>query len=326
MTADSKDTPILEVSHLCRSFGSLRAVNDISFKIYPGQSVGLIGSNGAGKTTTMKMLVTLDIPDSGEILIQGRSAVDYPELVRPALGWMPDDFRPYKNTTIRDYLDFFSRAYGLKGGDILRRVDEVLDFTELAPLQQRLIDKLSKGQNQRLSLARTLISDPDILILDEPAAGLDPKARVEFKNLVSLLKERGKTLLISSHILSELGEMCDSLIFMNEGKIVHDGDKNDLLQNRGATGWPFEIKTAGPREELELWLAARPGWTFSRLTESGALAEFESNDPGRVAAELRQISAALPVCDFHRTEQKLEDAFVDILRNNHPSVSPVSHE
>ncbi|UQT43242.1 ABC transporter ATP-binding protein [Akkermansia muciniphila] len=200
-------TPLLlEVSGLSKSFGPLKAVNNASFVIRQGQVVGLIGSNGAGKTTLMRMLATLEMPDSGHIRLNGADVVDHPELARSRIGWMPDYFHPYKNTSVREYLDFFARACGMGRERLLDAVDEVMDFTELASLQNQMIDKLSKGQTQRLCLARTLISDAQFLILDEPAAGLDPKARLEFKNLVHLLKARGKTLLISSHILSELGK------------------------------------------------------------------------------------------------------------------------
>lgn len=281
-----------------------------------GQVVGLIGANGAGKTTLMRMIATLDMPDAGDILINGTHSIAYPQKVRPLIGWMPDDFAPYKNTSVREYLDFFARAYGLSSDLIIPRVNEVIEFTELNNLESRLIDKLSKGQTQRLCLARTLISDPQLLILDEPAAGLDPKARLEFKNLVRILKNRGKSLLISSHILSELGEMCDSLIFMDSGRIVHDGDKDILLQQEEESGWLYDIKLAGDAQPLELWLSTRAGWSGIEIRNGGLSAYFHSTDSLIVAAELRQICAEFTIHDFHRSERKLEDAFVDMLRTH----------
>lgn len=305
---------LLEVSGLTKSFGPLKAVNNASFCIRQGQVVGLIGANGAGKTTAMRMLATLETPDSGQILINGINAVDYPEQARPLIGWMPDYFFPYKNTSVREYLDFFARAYGINRERLLDAVDEVVDFTELDGLQDQMINKLSKGQTQRLCLARTLISDAQFLILDEPAAGLDPKARIEFKNLVHLLKSRGKTLLISSHILSELGEMCDSLLFMDAGAIVHDGGMEDLLHRKTEAGYAFEIRTAGDSTApLEEWLALHQGWNVHSVQQHGVVASFSSCEPEEVAAELRQLCRDLPVIDFHRSERRLEEAFVDIL-------------
>lgn len=309
--------PLLVVHGLCKSFGAVRAVADLSFCIRRGQVVGLIGANGAGKTTAMRMLATLDTPDAGHILIDGCDAQNNPDEVRPKIGWMPDYFVPYNNTSVREYLDFFARAYALPRERLFATLDEIIDFTELNDLQDRLINKLSKGQMQRLCLARTLIGDPELLILDEPAAGLDPKARMEFKNLVHLLQERGKTMLISSHILSELGEMCDSLIFMDRGTIVHDGGKEALLSRRSDAGWPYEIRIAAESASaLEEWLLLREGWTVRSVQPHSVTAALASADPAAVARELRQLCHDLPVIDFHRSERRLEEAFVDLLRNH----------
>ncbi len=309
-------SPLLTVRNLSRSFGALKAVNNISFQLERGKVIGLIGANGAGKTTTMRMLATLDFPDSGEIIINGINAVDYPEKVRNLIGWMPDAFVPYKNTSVLEYIDFFARAYDIPSDKIDESLRDVIEFTELNSLLDRMVDKLSKGQTQRLCLARTLISKPELLILDEPAAGLDPKARMEFKNLVHLLKNMGKTILISSHILSELGEMCDSLIFMDAGSIIHDGDKDDLLHaHDSSTGWPFEIETAdADTSKLSMWLSLRPGWDFREQRKRGALATFNNNDPAAIAAELRDLVKEVPVCGFRQCERRLEEAFVDILK------------
>lgn len=309
--------PLLKVSHLSRHFGSVRAVNDLSFEIEGGHVYGLIGANGAGKTTTMRILATLDVPDRGTVELEGIDIVEHPEKVRGLLGWMPDHFQPYANTTVREYLDFFARAYGLLDGALLQRVEDVLDFTELRPLEERLIDKLSKGQSQRLCLARTLLNDPRLLILDEPAAGLDPKARLEFKNLVRILRERGKTLLISSHILSELGEMCDSLIFMDAGGLMHQGDTETLQKTQGVDGTLLEIKVDGPVAPLLEWLSVRPGWKLAEQLRDGARASFEREDSAAISAELRRmIVDGLAVAEFKRVERRLEEAFVEMLRPN----------
>ena len=316
-------TPLVEVFGLVRHFDNVRAVNGVSFTLETGQVVGLIGANGAGKTTTLRILATLDRPDGGRVLINGVDIVEEPGRVRGNLGWMPDHFTPYKDVTVGDYLDFFGRAHGFKGADLVARVTEVMDFTDLMPLGDRLMDRLSKGQTQRLCLARTLLNDPDFLLLDEPAAGLDPKARLEFKNLVRILRERGKTLLISSHILSELGEMCDTLVFMDAGRVMHHGDTESLQRraNSVSGGVEFDIQVDGPVAALTTWLAVRPGWKLLEERRDGARAEFADPTPAMVATELRRLVTDVPVVDFHRHERRLEETFVEMLRDgrHHPA-------
>ena len=314
--------PFLQVRDLVRWFDGVRAVDGLSFDVLAGQVVGLIGANGAGKTTTMRILATLDLPNRGTVSLAGTDIVEYPGTVRQRLGWMPDSFTPYTNTTVADYLDFFARAYGFRGAERDRRIGEVAEFTDLAPLADRPSDRLSKGQTQRLCLARTLLHDPEFLILDEPAAGLDPKARLEFKNLVRVLRERGKTILISSHILSELGEMCDTLIFMDRGRIVHHGDPETLRRASAVAGvWVVNITVEGDTAPLRQWFAVRPGWKLVEERHDGARAEFAASNPGALAAELRRLIAdGVAIVDFHREQRRLEEAFVDMLREPPPIV------
>jgi ABC-2 type transport system ATP-binding protein len=308
--------PLIEVEGLHRRFDKVVAVEDVSFALPAGQVVGLIGANGAGKTTTMRILATLDLPDAGTVRFAGRDIVEYPGEVRRRLGWMPDHYAAYRDTTVWDYLDFFGRAHGLRGPALRQRLAEVADFTDVGPLADRPVDKLSKGQAQRLCLARTLLHDPDLLILDEPAAGLDPKARIEFKNLVRVLRERGKTLLISSHILTELGEMCDTLLFMDKGRVMHHGDTQSMRRlDHGAAGCLIDITVDGPVEPLLAWLAVRPGWKLADQRRDGARGEFHLAEPAALAGELRRLVAdGIAVTDFHRGERRLEDAFVELLR------------
>lgn len=306
-------TPLVEVINITRRFGAVQALRGVSFTLERGQVVGLIGANGAGKTTAMRIMASLDLPDSGTVRIGGVDIVQEPNLVRRRIGWMPDHFQAYRDMTVGDYLDFFARAHGFRGHELVRRVTEVMDFTDLTPLASRPMDKLSKGQTQRLCLGRTLLNDPEFLLLDEPAAGLDPKARVEFKNLVRILRERGKTILISSHILTELGEMCDTLVFMDQGRVVHHGDKEDLLRNDRESGVIFDIVVHGPPSALAAWLETRPGWRLLEPRREGARAEFHQVDPEAVSAELRRMANDLPLLSFYRQERRLEDAFVDML-------------
>jgi ABC-2 type transport system ATP-binding protein len=318
-------TPYLEVNDLVRWFDEVHAVDGMSFTLLPGEVVGLIGANGAGKTTLMRILATLDVPDRGRVRLGGVDLVEQPNEVRRRIGWMPDHFTPYLDMTVVDYLDFFGRAHGLRGATLVKRVQEVADFTDLGILANRAITKLSKGQTQRLSLARTLLNDPEFLILDEPAAGLDPKARLEFKNLVRVLRDQGKTILISSHILSELGEMCDSLIFMDSGRVMHHGDTTSLLRHGTTAGaCMVDIVVDGPVASLLEWLSLQSQWKLIEEHRSGARAQFSNNEPPALAAELRRlVNAGVAVTDFHREARRLDEAFVAMLREP-PKLDPIA--
>lgn len=305
--------PAIEVQNLHRYFGSLKAVDGVSFSVAPGQVVGFVGANGAGKTTTMRILATLDYPNRGIVKVCGIDVVQYPALVRHRIGWMPDSFGTYDNMTVVEYLDFFARALGFRGEERSSRVRDVMDFTDLTPLADRLINKLSKGMGQRLCLGRALIHDPDVLILDEPAAGLDPKARVELKRLIRILAEEGKTVFISSHILSELGEMCDSLLFINRGRVIHHGSAESLRQTSGGATL-VDVQTAGDPGKIAEWAEMSPHVTLKETRKRGARLEIDSADPEVIAGVLRRLVLdGIPVVEFHREERKLEDAFIEIL-------------
>ncbi len=311
-------TPVISVRDLHRSFADVHAVRGISFDVLPGQVVGFIGANGAGKTTTMRMMATLDLPTAGTIVVDGSDVVSEPATARRRIGWMPDAYGHYDHTTVFEYLDFFARSYGYSSTDRARRVDDVMTFADLHPIADRMMDKLSKGMGQRLSLGRTLLHDPAVLILDEPAAGLDPKARVEFKNLVRLLAAEGKTIFISSHILSELAEMCDTLLFIDAGHIVHHGSADSLLEDTATTA-QIDVRVHGDPEALARWVAVNPEVSLIETRREGARLAFERADPESLAAALRKmITDGVPVTDFHRENRRLEDAFVDILKKVQP--------
>ncbi len=307
-------TPIIEVHNLYRNFGAVQAVRDLSFRIEKGQVVGFIGANGAGKTTTMRILATLDLPSHGSVRVCGYDVLEHPSRVRHALGWMPDHFGAYPDMDVVEYLDFFARAMGLKGKQRRKRVAEAMEFTELQGLASRHSNRLSKGQTQRLCLARTLLNDPEVLILDEPAAGLDPKARLEFKNLVRILSGQGKSMLISSHILSELAEMCDSMLFIDQGQIVHHGSADSLrFDDHGALA--VFVRVSGPVEALLEWVKLQPAMRVREEVRQGAVLELEARGDEALRDLLRRLVAdGLPVIEFQREQQRLEEAFIGILR------------
>jgi ABC-2 type transport system ATP-binding protein len=313
---------VLDVRNLRRSFGKVHAVQDVSFTVRKGQVVGFIGANGAGKTTTLRLLATLDSPDAGSINVLGCEATNFPDKVRARLGWMPDSYGTYDNVTVVEYLDFYARGYGYVGAERTRHVEEIMAFTELTSIQDRLMHTLSKGMGQRLCLGRALINDPDLLLLDEPAAGLDPKARIEFKNLIRILSQQGKTILISSHILSELGEMCDTMLFIDQGRIVHHGS-SEILRRGDETFFRLEIEIEGAVDRLLEWAALQPGLKLVESTNRGARFDFAAKEQGDLAQLLRRaVNDGLPVYDFHRLERRLEDAFVEVLKKSNGASTP----
>jgi ABC-2 type transport system ATP-binding protein len=250
----SADT--IELQNLARHFGATRAVDDVSFSVGRGQVFGYIGPNGAGKTTSMRILATLDQPSAGDALIDGFSVVHDPDRVRRRLGFMPDSFGTYPNVNVFEYLDFFARAYGLLGSERARALRYVMSFTKLDELAEKPIDGLSKGMKQRLCLGRAMIHDPAVMVLDEPAAGLDPRARIQLREMIRSLAADGKTILISSHILTELAEMCDVVGIIERGKLLAKGSVEEI-QRGMQTRRTISIRVLGPSDRLQNLLAER---------------------------------------------------------------------
>jgi ABC-2 type transport system ATP-binding protein len=305
----------LKVNNLHRYFGPLQAVNGVTFEIPHGSVCGFVGANGAGKTTTMRILATLDYPTLGSAEVCGINVVHQPSEVRRLIGWMPDHFGNYEHMTVLEYLDFYARALGYKGQERRKRIDEVMDFTDLVPLADRFSNKLSKGMTQRLGLGRALLQDPQVLVMDEPAAGLDPKARVELKHLIRVLAQEGKTIFISSHILSELGEMCDSLLFINNGRIVHHGDAETLKRGSDSVGGVlYDVQVDGDPQLVSDWTVLQPNVEFLESRKEGGRIRIDTQDPTKAADVLaRMVKDGLRVTEFHREQRNLEDAFIDIL-------------
>src|SRR5690242_4722876 len=219
----------VQIVNLIKHFGATRAVNDVSFTFSSGQVVGFVGPNGAGKTTTMRILATLDEPTSGDALIDGVSVVEEPERARHLVGYVPDSLPTHRDMSVHEYLDFFARAYGLKGLRRAKVIESVEEFTGLTILRDKMLVALSKGMKQRVSLARALLHDPAVLVMDEPAAGLDPRARIELRELLRVLSSQGKAILISSHILTELAEICHAAVIIERGKILRAGSLSRIL-------------------------------------------------------------------------------------------------
>ncbi len=214
---------MVRVEHVSHFFGKMQVLNDVSFSVGKNEVMGFIGPNGAGKTTTLRMLATLLEPHYGRILIDGVDVMEDPASVRRVLGFMPDGFGVYERTTVAEYLEFFAAAYGLDLESRSRTMDAVMELTDLKKLRDRMVSSMSKGMKQRLCIARTLLNDPKVLIFDEPANGLDPRARIEMRDLIGQLRSMDKTVILSSHILTELSDMVTSVVVLEAGRVRASG-------------------------------------------------------------------------------------------------------
>jgi ABC-2 type transport system ATP-binding protein len=302
---------ILEVDALVRKFGQLCAVDHVSFTVGKGQVLGFIGPNGAGKTTTMRILATLDLPQNGDARINGVSVIEHPEEARRLTGFMPDYAGVYINTTVMEYLDFFARSYKIRGEARRKAVDDIIAFMGIEELRDRKVDSLSKGLQQRVALGRAMIHNPQVLILDEPAANLDPRARIEFRSLIRELAADGKTILLSSHILTELSEMCDGVTVIEKGKILATGTVEDIL--RGLRSHRLlSVRIAGRNDDVERFLHEQPG--VLKVNDTGGRLQFgfEGGDAEQAALLQHLANAGFSVLEFSAQEAGLEDLFMKI--------------
>ncbi|MBL9077740.1 MAG: ABC transporter ATP-binding protein [Planctomycetes bacterium] len=308
-------TSLLEVRSLSRRYGKVQAVDGLSFAMGRGQVTGFVGPNGAGKTTTMRIAATLDVPDQGDVLVSGVSVLVEPREARMRIGYMSDQFHPYPNLDVLQYLDFFARAYGLRGGKRLQTVRSVASFCGLMEFRDRPATGLSKGMGQRLHLAKTLLHDPELLILDEPASGLDPRARIEFRVLLKELAAAGKGILISSHILPELGETCDSVVVLEKGRRVVSGSIAEI-QRSVAAEQAVRLRVLRDVEAAQRFLLTQPG--VGDVVQDGDRLRFAFAGDDAAAAELlqRAVGAGIAVVEFARDEADLEDIFLKTTRGN----------
>jgi len=306
-------SPIIEIKQLTKRFKQRIAVNNINFNIENGEIFGLVGPNGAGKTTTMRMLVTLLKPDQGEIFVGGYSILKQANEVRRQIGFMPDSFGVYGDMTVNEYLDFFGACYKIHPHRRVQLISDLLDLVDLGHRRDDMVDTLSTGLKQRLGLARVLIHDPGILVLDEPASGLDPRARVEIRELLLEVARLGKTILFSSHILADVGELCSRVGIIEDGKMAALGTLQQLSQH------------VMPHRQIRIELLARGDDAQSALKSMPGVAEVRAVDhSSRISLEvdfigdddaIHQLLATLltggfPVVHFSEDSKNLEEVFM----------------
>ncbi|GAA3594614.1 ABC transporter ATP-binding protein [Klugiella xanthotipulae] len=298
----------ITVQHVARSFGGVHAVRDISFTAHPGKVTALVGPNGSGKTTLILMLATLLAPDSGTITVNGIDPVTHPRAVRAVMGWMPDALGVWSALTVRRTLLTAAKLYQLPTATIPQRVDEVLNSVGLTALAEQPTHVLSRGQKQKLSLARALIHHPAVLLLDEPASGLDPEARIELRQMVRSLAAQGTTILISSHVLSELDEMADDAVFINEG--VSASAEAVIAATSSAREWRI-----GALQPQALHTALTEfGIPYTLDPVTGAASVLIANETA--AAELlgRLITHGVTIHSYQQAVGRLEHTFLDLKR------------
>ncbi len=305
--------PMIDLRRLHRHFGSTRAVHDVSFHVERGQVFGFIGPNGAGKTTSMRILATLELPTYGDAYVDGFSVVNDPDRVRRRLGFMPDYFGTYADVNCAEYLDFFARSYGLVGRERHEALKRTMAFTKLDQIAEKPIRGLSKGMKQRLCLGRSMIHDPAVLILDEPANGLDPRARIELREMIGELAALGKSILVSSHILTELGEMCDRVAIIERGQLLATGSIDEIHKQQ-TPHREVKVRVLGDTAVAAMWLEAREGITD--IVVEGPVVRFshQGDRESEVALLREMILAEVPVAEFGSHSKSLEDVFMAVTR------------
>ena len=303
----------VNIFNLRKDFGATRAVDDISFSFSSGQIIGFVGPNGAGKTTTMRILATLDEPTSGDAMIDAISIVEVPEQARRLIGFVPDALPMHRDISVHEYLDFFARAYGLMGTQRREVVENIEEFTNLTGIQEKNLYALSKGLKQRVSLARALIHDPPVLVMDEPASGLDPRARVELRELLRVLSGQGKAILISSHILTELSEICDSAVIIEQGRIIAAGTLEEIIQPEDEQHTVL-IRPLDKQEELYRSLLLMPN--VAAVNELGREIEVRIAGTEEACSDLlaNLIRDGCRIVEFKQRGSDLESVFMDVTK------------
>lgn len=302
---------MLRVEGLSKRYGRTWALREMTFSLEKGAIFGFVGPNGAGKTTTMKIVATLLAPTSGKAWIGDDEVTRSPGRVRRRIGYMPDFFGVYDDLKVSEYLDFFAAAYRVPRSQRKKTADDLLELVDLGHKRDEYVDSLSRGMKQRLCLARCLVHDPDVLLLDEPASGLDPRARVEMRELLKELRNMGKTILISSHILSELAEMCTHIGIVDNGRLVVSGRVDEILLRLQHDNM-LQVRVLAQADRAAEILSQQPGIGGASVDGDLVLCSFQGT-PGEMSGALvALVSAGIPVVSFSESQNRLEEVFMRI--------------
>lgn len=312
------DHAAIQTRDLTKKFGAFVALDHMSLSVNKGQILGFIGPNGAGKTTLIRILVGLARPTSGSATIAGADCVADARRIRSLVGYMPDVFGSYDNMRVHEYLDFFGAAFKIPRRDRMKRIETVMDFTGSTYMRDRYVESLSHGMKQRLGIARTLLHDPQVLFLDEPANGLDPHARIEMRDLLLRLAQMGKTLFVTSHILPELSRICDVIAIVAQGKLRAFGTLDQIMQRMGHRRM-IEVELTHASQLSKLGALVRtyvePGAEVTASPQEAMLRFQTSADDQRLATMLSTaVQQGIPILQFREVQMDLEDAFLQVTR------------
>ncbi|GAC1350327.1 MAG: ABC transporter ATP-binding protein [Ktedonobacteraceae bacterium] len=312
---------MIKIQHVSKYYRKVNALDDLSLEIPPGSIYGLIGPNGAGKTTLIRILAALLTPSSGEVWFDNEEVGKTPTLIQRKVGYMPDFFGVYPDLTSLEYLEFFAGIHGIPRKKQASTVKDLLELVDLTTKGDALVESLSRGMKQRLCLARALVHDPEVLLLDEPASGLDPRARVELRELLRTLQGMGKTIIISSHILLELAEVCTDIAIIQAGRLVVSGDVEQVTRRLGG-GRQLEIRVLERVPETAQALKDVPGIS-NVISENGDLlqADFQGDDRALHGVLALLINQGIPVVSFapRSSGGRLEEVFMSITEGSSPS-------
>ncbi len=302
---------MIKVESLVKAYGKVRALDGLSFSVPKRSIFGFVGPNGAGKTTTLKIIATLLRPDAGKAWVDGHEVSAEPEQVRHSLGYMPDFFGVYSNLKANEYLEFYAQACGIPPARAKPVAGDLLQLMDLSHKAGEFVDGLSRGQKQRLCLARALVHDPPVLLLDEPASGLDPRARIEMRELLRELSAMGKTIIISSHILSELAELCTDVGIIDQGRLVASGAVDDIMREL-RFGRVLRVRVMSEGERAADLLRQCPGVSRVSWTEKAVSAAFGGGEAEMHYALKVLLDGGVKVVSFDEEKNSLEEVFMQV--------------
>ena len=306
---------MIEIVKLTKKYGHVTALDDLSLRLSEGTVFGFVGANGAGKSTTFLILSTLLQPTSGTVMIDGLDITKHPEEIRKRIGYMPDFFGIYDQLKAHEYLDFYGASYGIPTSKRESLIPELLELVNLTEKRDAYVDSLSRGMKQRLCLARSLIHDPSVLLLDEPASGLDPRARIEMRDILKSLKKMGKTILISSHILPELAEMCDEIGVIDNGKLIAQGAVAEI-QAKLMGDKTITARIASESAAAILFFEENPWVTSVTKSTNDKLLTltFTGSDVEQFQLLRQAVLSGIQIISFTEDRANLEDVFMEITK------------